>query len=60
VRLSCLAISTQNERVSVGQEFLVSGSLRSGRYAWCHRNPPPGEGAAGSGVYVALPAVCKR
>jgi hypothetical protein len=60
VRLSCLAISTQNERVSVGQEFLVSGSLRSGRYAWCHRNPPPGEGAAGRGVYVALPPVCKR
>lgn len=60
VRLSCFAVTTQTTRVRVGQPFLVAGSLRDGRYAWCHTNPPPGEGAAGVGVYVALPAACTR
>ncbi|HEV2774146.1 MAG TPA: hypothetical protein VGV90_01000 [Solirubrobacteraceae bacterium] len=59
VRLSCLAVTTQNTRVRVGQPFIVAGSLRDGRYAWCHTNPPPGEGAAGVGASVALSAACK-
>jgi len=58
VLLSCLAITTENAQVRVGQPFLVAGSLRDGRYAWCHQNPPPGEGMAGRGVGVALPAQC--
>jgi hypothetical protein len=58
VRLSCFAVSTQTARAAVGQPFLVAGSLRDGRYAWCHINPPPAEGAAGSGIFVALPAAC--
>lgn len=58
VRLACLAISTQNARVRVGQPFVVAASLRDGRYAWCHTNPPPGEGSAGVGVYVALSKAC--
>jgi len=60
VRLSCFAVSTQTARAAVGQPFLVAGSLRDGRYAWCHTNPPAGEGAAGVGVFVALPAACTR
>jgi len=58
VRLSCFAITTQTAGAAVGQPFLVAGSLRDGRYAWCHINPPPAEGAAGLGVRVALPAAC--
>ena len=58
VRLACLAISSQNARVRVGQPFVVAASLRDGRYAWCHTNPPPGEGSAGVGVYVALSQAC--
>ena len=58
VRLSCFAISTQTAQAAVGQPFLVAGSLRDGRYAWCHINPPPAEGAAGLGVFVPLPAAC--
>jgi hypothetical protein len=58
VRLSCFAISTQTASAAVGQPFLVAGSLRDGRYGWCHINPPPAEGAAGLGVFVPLPAAC--
>ena len=58
VQLACLAVTTENARVRVGQPFLVAGSLRDGRYAWCHHNPPPGEGFAGVGVDVPLPAAC--
>jgi hypothetical protein len=59
VRLSCLAITSETDRVSIGQPFIVAGSLRDGRYAWCHVNPPPAEGAAGVGVFVPVPDVCK-
>ena len=58
VRISCFAISTQTARAAVGQPFLVAGSLRDGRYAWCHINPPPAEGATGQGIVVALPTAC--
>ena len=58
VRLSCLAVTTQNTRVTVGQPFIVTGSLRDGRYAWCHTNPRPGEGATGVGASVRLSAAC--
>jgi hypothetical protein len=58
VRLSCFAITTQTDLVAVGQPFLVAGSVRDGRYAWCHVNPPPGEGAAGRAISVALPSAC--
>ena len=58
VRLECLAISTQTSELAVGQPFAVAGSLRDGRYAWCHENPRPGEGLAGRGVAVPLPAAC--
>ena len=58
VLLSCLAVTTENAQVRVGQPFLAAGSLRDGRYAWCHQNPPPGEGMAGRGVGVALPNEC--
>ena len=51
--LECLAISSQNARVRLGQPFFVAASLRDGRYAWCHVNPPPAEGSAGVGVFVA-------
>jgi len=58
VLLRCLAISSENERVRVGQPFVVAASLRDGRYAWCHVNPPPAEGSAGVGVFVALAKAC--
>jgi hypothetical protein len=58
VLLECLAISSQNARVRVGQPFFVAASLRDGRYAWCHVNPPPAEGSAGLGVFVPLSKAC--
>jgi signal transduction histidine kinase len=58
VLLECLAISSQNTRVRVGQPFFVAASLRDGRYAWCHVNPPPAEGSAGLGVFVPLAKAC--
>jgi hypothetical protein len=58
VLLSCLAISSQTPRVRVGQPFIVAASLRDGRYAWCHINPPPAEGSAGVGVFVPVAKVC--
>lgn len=48
------AATTKTSRISVGQSFLAAGSLRDGRYAWCHENPGPGEGATGRGVSVEL------
>jgi hypothetical protein len=59
VFLRCLAISSETPRVRLGQPFIVAASLRDGRYAWCHVNPPPAEGAAGVGVFVALPRACR-
>lgn len=60
IRLSCLAVTTQTRQASVGQPFIVGASLRDGRYAWCHLNPPPAEGASGVGLFVPLPTVCSR
>ena len=59
VRLACLAITSQNAAARVGQPFAVAGSLNDGRYAWCHENPPPAEGASGTGISVALSAACR-
>ena len=58
VLLECLAISSQNARVRLGQPFWVTASLRDGRYAWCHVNPPPAEGSLGVGVFVAPSKAC--
>jgi hypothetical protein len=58
VHLACLAVTSENADVRVGQPFVVAGSLRDGRYAWCHENPRPAEGASGAGISVPLPAAC--
>jgi hypothetical protein len=58
VQLSCLAITSRTAGATVGQPFVAVGSLRDGRYAWCHDNPRPGEGASGGSIAVALPADC--
>jgi hypothetical protein len=65
VHVQCLAITSilvrpKAPRVYVGHPFVVGASLRDGRYAWCKENPPAGEGFAGQGVAVALPAECTR
>ena len=60
VRLSCFAVTTQTRSASIGQPFIVGASLRDGRYAWCHLNPPPAEGASGVGTFVPVPAACSR
>jgi hypothetical protein len=65
MHIDCLAITSILVRpkaptVYVGHPFVVAASLRDGRYAWCKENPPPGEGFAGQGVSVALPAACTR
>jgi hypothetical protein len=71
VHLDCLAItsapaaaagsgSPAGSPATAGHPFLVSGSLRDGRYAWCKMNAPPGEGASATGVFVALPDDCTR
>jgi hypothetical protein len=59
VRLACLAITSQTAGATVGQPFTVAGSLHDGRYAWCHENPRPAEGASGTGISVPLPASCR-
>jgi len=59
VRFACLAISAQAAGATLGQPFTGAGSLHDGRYAWCHENPRPGEGASGTGISVPLPAVCR-
>lgn len=58
VGLSCLAVTSQTAGAIVGQPFSVAGSLRDGRYAWCHENPRPAEGASGTGVFVRLSQAC--
>jgi hypothetical protein len=58
VRLACLAVTSETAAALVGQPFVVAGSLRDGRYAWCHENPRPAEGASGTGIAVQLPAAC--
>jgi hypothetical protein len=58
VLLSCFAVTSKTAQASVGQPFVAAGSLRDGRYAWCHQNPPPAEGASLVGVYVALSRAC--
>jgi hypothetical protein len=58
VRLSCFAVTSRTAEAAVGQPFVAAASLRDGRYAWCHENPGPGEGAAGAGVHVALSRAC--
>jgi hypothetical protein len=65
VHVECLAVTSVLVRpkaptVYVGHPFVVGASLRDGRYAWCKENPPGGEGFAGQGVSVALPAACTR
>jgi hypothetical protein len=65
VHVDCLAITSPLARhraatVYTGHPFVVAGSLQDGRYAWCKRNPPPGEGMSGRGASVPLPAVCTR
>jgi hypothetical protein len=58
VRLSCFAVTSRTADAAVGQPFAAAGSLRDGRYAWCHENPGPGEGAAGAGIAVPLARAC--
>jgi hypothetical protein len=65
VHLACLAITSAPPAdgkavATAGHPFLVSGSLRDGRYAWCKMNAPPGEGASATGVIVSLPDACTR
>jgi hypothetical protein len=65
VHVECLAVTSTLVRpkaptVYVGHPFVVAASLRDGHYAWCKENPPAGEGFAGRGVAVALPAACTR
>jgi hypothetical protein len=59
VRIDCLAITSQTDRATFGQPFTAAGSLRDGRYAWCHTNPPAAEGGSGTGISVALPRACR-
>ncbi len=65
VHLDCLAITSApgpagRPIATAGHPFIVSGSLRDGRYAWCKVNAPPGEGASTAGVSVAPPVACTR
>jgi hypothetical protein len=60
VRLGCLAITAHGPgTTTVGQPFTVAGSLRDGRYAWCHENPGGGEGSSGTGIDVPLSPSCR-
>ena len=54
----CFAVTSKTAEAVVGQPFLATGSLRDGRYTWCHENPGPGEGAAGANVQVELSDDC--
>ena len=59
VHLDCLGVTaTLADGTRSGHDFLVAGSLRDGRYAWCKANLRPGEGASGTTVVVPLPAAC--
>jgi hypothetical protein len=65
VHLACLAVTTRlvegkANTTRLGHPFLVAGSLRDGRYAWCKENSPPGEGATGTSVFVQPPTDCTR
>ena len=65
VQLDCLAVTSVIGDAAapqgyIGHPFVAAASLRDGRYAWCKENPPSGEGLAGRGVAVALPAECIR
>ncbi len=65
LHVECLAVTgtlVEHGRTTErsGHPFSASGSVRDGRYAWCKENAPPGEGASGTGVIVALPAACTR
>jgi hypothetical protein len=65
VHLDCLAVTARlvegkANTTRVGHPFLVAGSVRDGRYAWCKENAPPGEGATGTSVFVPPPADCTR
>jgi hypothetical protein len=58
VRVSCFAVTSRSPRVELGQPFVAAGSLRDGRYTWCHENARPGEGSTGTTVAVALSRAC--
>jgi hypothetical protein len=58
VGIGCLAVTSRAAGAIVGQPFTVVASLRDGRYAWCHENPRPAEGASGAGVFVRLSPAC--
>jgi hypothetical protein len=66
VQLACLAVTGAlvggggRTEARSGHPFVVSAALRDGRFAWCKENPPPGEGAAATGILVPLPAACTR
>ena len=61
VSLECLAVTSGLAgRTRSGHPFLAAGSLRDGRYAWCKENAAPGEGAAGTGVFVPPLRQCTR
>jgi hypothetical protein len=65
VHLDCLAVTARlvagkANTTRAGHPFLVAGSVRDGRYAWCKENAPPGEGATGTNVFVPPPADCTR
>lgn len=63
VHLDCLAVTAAHthkriHEVRLGHPFVVGGSLRDGRYAWCKDNRKPGEGSFGRSAQVALPVAC--
>lgn len=66
VHLACLAVTATlvgaggRAEARSGHPFIVSASPVDGRLAWCKENPPPGEGAAATGILVPLPAACTR
>jgi hypothetical protein len=58
LRMYCFAVTSKTADALVGQPFVAAGSLRDGRYSWCHENPRPGEGASGVSVQVELSDAC--
>jgi type II secretory pathway pseudopilin PulG len=66
LRLECLTPTSYVDRGdgkragSIGYPFLAGGSLRTGRFAFCKTNPPPGEKFAqfGNREPPQLPAAC--
>jgi hypothetical protein len=60
---SCLAVRSRNESVpgypfETGYPFIATVDFDEGSFVWCKTNPPPGEGARGSGVRVAVSRAC--